>query len=33
MTEQKSIKSAERRKANDSKRAECNDICKIKVVS
>ena len=33
MTEQKSIKSAERRKANGSKRAECNDIDKGKIVS
>lgn len=33
MTEQKSKKSAERRRANGSKRAKCNDINKGKVVS
>lgn len=33
MTEQKSIKSAEMRRANVSKRAKCNDIDKGKVVS
>ena len=33
MTEQKSTESAERRKANGSKRAECNDIHKGKIVS
>ena len=33
MTEQKSIKSAERRRADASKRAECNDSYKGKTVS
>ena len=33
MTEQKSIKSAERRRANGNKRAECNDIHKGKIIS
>lgn len=33
MTEQKSKKSAERRRANGSKRAKCNDIDKGKIIS